>query len=62
MAVLPDAVTAANGGQYINLAIPRAIAVGSTTDGRYFLRVTDQSKPATGDDVLRLAAEHAALP
>ena len=62
VAVLPDVVTAANGGQYINLAIPRAIAVASTTDGRYFLRVADQSKPVTGDDVLRLAAERAALP
>lgn len=62
VAVLPDVVTAANGGQYINLAIPRAIAVASTTDGRYFLRVADQSKPVTGDDVLRLTAERAALP
>mgnify|MGYP002479212159 CR=1 FL=1 len=32
VAVLPDVVTAANGGQYINLAIPRAIAVASTTE------------------------------
>ncbi|MFZ2290459.1 MAG: ATP-binding protein [Halopseudomonas yangmingensis] len=62
VAVLPDVVTAANGGQYINLAVPRAIAVASTTDGRYYLRVADQSKPVTGDDVLRLAAERAALP
>ena len=62
VAVLRDVVTAGNGGQYINLAIPRAIAVASTTDGRYFQRVADQSKPVTGDDVLRLAAERAALP
>ena len=60
--VLPDVITAANGGEYINLAISRAIAVASTTDGRYYLRVADQSKPVTGDDVLRLAAERAALP
>ena len=62
VAALPDVVTAANGGQYVNLAIPRSVAVASTTDGRYFLRVADQSKPVTGDDVLRLAAERAALP
>ena len=62
VAVLPDVVTAHNGGQYIDLAIPRSIAVASTTDGRYFLRVADQSKPVTGDDVLRLASERAALP
>jgi ATP-dependent DNA helicase RecG len=62
VAVLPDVVTASNGGQYIELRIPRAIAVASTTDGRYFLRVADQSKPVTGDDVMRLASERSALP
>lgn len=62
LAVLPDVVTAPNGGQYIELRIPRAMAVASTTDGRYFLRVADQSKPVTGDDVMRLASERAALP
>ncbi|MCK7596186.1 putative DNA binding domain-containing protein [Microbulbifer sp. CAU 1566] len=60
--VLPDVVTASNGGQYIELRIPRAIAVASTTDGRYFLRIADQSKPVTGDDVMRLANERSALP
>lgn len=62
ISVLPDVVTAPNGGQYIELRIPRATAVASTTDGRYFLRVADQSKPVTGDDVMRLASERAALP
>lgn len=62
VAVLPDVITAPNGGQYIELRIPRAMAVASTTDGRYFLRVADQSKPVTGDDVMRLASERAALP
>lgn len=60
--VLPDVTTAPNGGQYIELRIPRAMAVASTTDGRYFLRVADQSKPVTGDDVMRLASERSALP
>jgi ATP-dependent DNA helicase RecG len=59
---LPDVVTAPNGGQYIELRVPRAMAVASTTDGRYFLRVADQSKPVTGDDVMRLASERSALP
>ena len=62
LAVLPDVVTAPNGGQYIELRILRAMAVASTTDGRYFLRVADQSKPVTGDDVMRLASERSALP
>ena len=60
--VLPDVVSAPNGGQYIELRIPRALAVASTTDARYFLRVGDQSKPVTGDDVMRLASERSALP
>lgn len=60
--VLPDVALAPNGGQYIELRIPRAMAVASTTDGRYFLRVADQSKPVTGDDVMRLASERSALP
>ena len=60
--VLPDIATATNGGEYIELRIPRSMAVASTTDGRYFLRVADQSKPVTGDDVMRLASERFALP
>ncbi|AZG12915.1 ATP-binding protein [Cupriavidus pauculus] len=59
---LPNVRTADNGGQYIDLAIPRSAAVASTTDGRYFLRIADQSKPVTGDEVMRLAAERTALP
>lgn len=62
VAMLTDVVTAPNGGQYIELRIARALAVASTTDGRYFLRVADQSKPVTGDDVMRLASERSALP
>jgi ATP-dependent DNA helicase RecG len=60
--VLPDVVTAANGGEFIALRVPRSLAVASTTDGRYYLRVSDQSRPVTGDEVLRLASERAALP
>lgn len=59
---LPVVVTGQNGGKYIELTIPRSIAVASTTDGRYFLRIADQSKPITGDDVMRLAGERSALP
>lgn len=60
--VLPNVITADGGGQYISLTIPRSQSVASTTDGRYFLRIADQSKPVTGDDVMRLATERSALP
>lgn len=59
---LPAVVQAGNGGEFIELRVPRSLSVASTTDGRYFLRVADQSRPVTGDDVLRLASERAALP
>lgn len=60
--VLPEIRRADNGGEYLEIQIPRAMAVASTTDGRYFLRVSDESKPVVGDDVMRLAAERSALP
>ena len=62
VAVLPEIHQAENGGEYLELRIPRSMAVASTTDGRYFLRVSDESKPVVGDDVMRLAAERSALP
>lgn len=60
--VFPDIRQADNGGEFLELRIPRATAVASTTDGRYFLRVADESKPVLGDDVMRLAAERSAVP
>lgn len=58
----PQIVRAANDGEYVELRISRAIGVASTTYGRYYLRIADQSKPVTGDDVMRLANERAAFP
>lgn len=60
--VLPQIVTAENGGQFIELVISRATGVASTCDGRYFLRVGDTCRPVLGDDVLRLANERPGLP
>lgn len=54
---LPRIITANNGGQFIELTIPRSLGVASTCDGRYFLRVGDTCPPVVGDDVLRLANE-----
>lgn len=60
--VLSEIHRAEGGGEWLELRIPRSQAVASTTDGRYFLRVADESKPVVGDDVLRLAAERSAWP
>lgn len=35
--------------------------VASTTDGRYFMRLADQSRPVTGDGVMLLAGERSLL-
>lgn len=60
--VLPEIISSASADQYIELRVARSIAVASSTDGRYFLRIADQSKPITGDDILRLAGERSTLP
>jgi ATP-dependent DNA helicase RecG len=57
-----DVVTTPGDGQYLDVVMPRSVAVASTADGRYFIRVADQSKPVTGDDVMRLASDRSALP
>lgn len=44
------------------LAVERATAVASTSDGRFYLRIGDSSKPVLGDEVMRLAGERSALP
>jgi len=60
--VLPEIHRAENGAEFIELQIPRSLAVASTSDGHYFRRVADESKPVVGDEVMRLAAERSALP
>ena len=47
--VVPELKRHVNGGEYIALAIPRAVGVASTSDGRYFLRVGDTCQPIVGD-------------
>ncbi len=53
---------AENGGELVELVVDRSNATASTTDGRYFLRIGDASKPVQGDEVMRLAGERSALP
>jgi ATP-dependent DNA helicase RecG len=62
VAVRPAVCQAGNGGEYVELAIARSANVASTSDGRFYLRIADESKPVLGDDVMRLANERSALP
>lgn len=53
---------ASNGGQLLELAIARSASPASTSDGRFYLRISDTCVPITGDDVLRLANERSGRP
>lgn len=55
--VRPEIMTHDNGSQYLRLHIFRGYNVASTTSGKYFLRIADNSIPITGDDITRLSAE-----
>lgn len=55
--------TALNGGQFLEVTIPRASSVASTTDGRFYLRVSNTCAPIVGgEDLLRLINERSARP
>ena len=58
----PELVTAPNGGMFMDVLLPRATSVASTSDGRYFIRIGDESRPVLGEEILRLANERASIP
>ncbi|MFH0729169.1 MAG: ATP-binding protein [Pseudomonadota bacterium] len=60
--VVPQILAAENGGEYLEVGVRRGVGVASTSDGRYFIRVADSSRPVVGDEVMRLANERAAFP
>lgn len=50
--------THANGGQYLRVQIvPSSKSIAATTDGRYFLRIADESRPLLPEDMVRLVSE-----
>lgn len=55
-------IQAENGGEYIQLTVPRSANVPSTTKGQFFIRIDDACKPIVGDDILRLADERSTFP
>lgn len=56
--IAPKIVTAENGGEYIELSIFRSsTSIASTTDGKYYMRVSDDCKPVLPDDIERLFSE-----
>lgn len=60
VSILPNKKTAENGGEFIELKIFRSQSIAATADGRYYLRVADESKPLMPDDIARLLTEKTA--
>lgn len=60
ISVMPTKITADNGGEFIELKILRSQSIAATSDGRYYLRVADSSKPLMPDDIARLLTEKTA--
>lgn len=51
-------ITAENGGQFIELKILQsASTIASTTDGRYYLRISDTCTPLPPDELMRLMTD-----
>lgn len=54
----PELKIAENGGEYIELKIfPSAATIASTTDGRYYLRISDTCTPLPPDELMRLMTD-----
>lgn len=51
-----------NGGEIVKLEIARSVqSIAATTNGRYYIRVSDESKPIMPDELSRVAAEKQAF-
>ncbi|MEI6644432.1 MAG: ATP-binding protein [bacterium] len=58
VAVTPEIQIANNGGEILELRVLQSRqTIASTTDGRYFIRVADESKPVMPDELPRLLAD-----
>lgn len=58
VAVAITVLIADNGGEYIKIQVFRnAQTIASTTDGKYYIRISDECRPIPPDEMARLAAE-----
>ncbi|MCZ8196175.1 MAG: putative DNA binding domain-containing protein [Flavobacterium sp.] len=56
--IAPRIVKSNNGGEYIELSVLRnSQSIASTTNGKYYMRVSDDCKPVLPDDIERLFSE-----
>ncbi len=58
VATIPQIKTAENGGEFIELLVlPSASTIASTTDGKYYYRVSDTCNPLPPDELIRLLTD-----
>ena len=56
--LLGEIETHANGSQFFSITVyPTLKSVATTADGKIYIRIGDQSQPARGEDIVRLASE-----
>jgi ATP-dependent DNA helicase RecG len=57
-----EVITGENGGQYIELKVMQSLStIASTTDGRYYYRVSDKCTPLPPEDLMRLLTDKPAF-
>lgn len=62
VATYPEIQTAENGSQYVKIIVlPSLSTIASTTDGRYFYRVSDHCSPLPPEDLMRLLTDKPAF-
>jgi len=62
VSVIPMLKTAENQAKYLELLVQRsASSVASTSEGRYYVRVSDACQPVLPDELLRLLSDRAAF-
>ncbi|MGX9367224.1 ATP-binding protein [Desulfoplanes sp. PS50] len=55
-------ISETNQGEYLEVTIPRSHNPASTADGRFYLRIGDESRPLVGEEITRLINERNAQP
>ncbi|TXD50496.1 MULTISPECIES: ATP-binding protein [unclassified Polaribacter] len=62
VAIFVSRIIRENSGQIIKLEIMRSVqSIAATTNGRYYIRISDESKPIMPDELSRVAAEKQAF-
>lgn len=59
--IAPTRISAENGGEYVDLEVFPSDAIACMSNGRYFLRISDENRPLMPDDLSRLMNDKAAF-